>query len=132
MACLSLGLSLSLCGGGCGGSCLVVFGLDFLPPLGIFFTSSITIDYAKDVFDRPCFLASDFSCEFTLKQAGQSCFDDRCFRYILHLATRPQEPAHVIPRRFPWPLANAKVLLGLRLLTGTTKIKDKDIAQLLP
>jgi hypothetical protein len=54
-------------GGSFSGSCLVVFGLDFLPPLGVFLTSSITIDYAKEVFDRPLLLASNLPYKFALK-----------------------------------------------------------------
>ena len=83
---LNLSLGIGLCGGSCGCGCLVVFSLYLLPSLGVFVTSSISINYVKEVFDRPWLLARKHSCEFALEQAGRSCVDNRCFGYILHLA----------------------------------------------
>jgi hypothetical protein len=126
-------LGSGLYGGRCGRRCLVVFDLYLLPSLGIFFTSSISINYAKEVLDCSGLLAHELSCEFALEQVDRSYVDDRCFTYILHLAPCLRKPAYVFPCRFSWPLANAKKdLLSFRLLIGTSKVKDKNMTQLLP
>jgi hypothetical protein len=101
---LDQSLGAGLHGGYCSHGCLVVFGLYLLSSLGIFFTSSISINYAKEVFE--CFgpLSREFPCEFALEQTGRSGMDDRCFALCTVLAKTGECTSLSIPGLWRMPI----------------------------
>jgi hypothetical protein len=100
-----LGLYLGLSSGDRG---FIILSLDCLPSLGILFAPCVPVNDAKQVLKRLRLFVGDFSCEFALEQPGRSGVDDGRLSYVLHLTSGLREATHVLPYRFPRPLANAE------------------------